>query len=76
VKKQALIRQGIGQGASEMLPFIKNVPLGHGPLKNMGNALNVLVENIQNKQKGKDILFSPNFPYMGWRFYGRKCLLE
>ncbi|WP_059368981.1 hypothetical protein [Treponema endosymbiont of Eucomonympha sp.] len=60
--------QGIGQGAGEMLPFISNVPLGHGPHKNLRNALAVLNNNIQNRQKGDDILFSPNFPYIDWRF--------
>jgi hypothetical protein len=60
--------QGLGQSAGEMLPFNRNVPLGHGPFKNLGNALDILVENIQNKQKADDILCGPNFPYIGWRF--------
>jgi hypothetical protein len=60
--------QGIGQGAGEMLPFIENVPLGHGPLKNLGKALNELAKNIQNKQCGEDIFISPNFPYICWKF--------
>jgi hypothetical protein len=60
--------QGIGYGAGEMLPYIKNVPLWHGPLKNFGKALDEIIKNINNKQKGGDIFISPNFPYLLWRF--------
>ncbi|MDR1877719.1 MAG: hypothetical protein LBQ84_08870 [Flavobacteriaceae bacterium] len=60
--------QGIGHGAGEMLPYIKNVPLGHGPLKNLGKALDEIIKNINNKQRGENIFISPNFPYMLWRF--------
>jgi multimeric flavodoxin WrbA len=60
--------QGIGHGAGEMLPYIKNVPLGHGPLKNLGRALDEIAKNITNKQEGENIFLSPNFPYIGWKF--------
>jgi multimeric flavodoxin WrbA len=60
--------QGIGQGAGEMLPYIESVPLGHGPLKNLGKALDELVKNIQNKRRGENIFISPNFPYICWEF--------
>lgn len=32
--------QGVGIGAGEMLPFIANIPLKHGPNKNIGYAIN------------------------------------
>jgi hypothetical protein len=60
--------QGIGNGAGEMLPYIKNVPLGHGPLKNLGKALDEVIKNMQNKQEGENIYLSPNFPYSAWKF--------
>jgi multimeric flavodoxin WrbA len=60
--------QGIGNGAGEMLPYIKNVPLGHGPQKNLGRALDELIKNLQNGREGENIYFSPNFPYIGWKF--------
>jgi hypothetical protein len=60
--------QGIGQGAGEMLAYIENVPLGRGPLKNLGKALDELTKNIQNRQRGENIFISPNFPYICWKF--------
>ncbi|WP_346888389.1 hypothetical protein [Clostridium sp. UBA1056] len=32
-------RQGIWIGAGAMLPSLKNVTVGHGPKKNLGEAL-------------------------------------
>jgi hypothetical protein len=60
--------QGIGVGAGEMIPYVQYVPLGYGPLKNLGKALVILSNNIINKQKGENILFSPNLPYFVWHF--------
>ncbi|MFP3153285.1 NAD(P)H-dependent oxidoreductase [Lachnospiraceae bacterium ZAX-1] len=60
--------QGIAQGAGEMMKFLASVPLDHGPLKNLGNAIAVLSKNIRAKSSGDDILFSPNFPKFAWRF--------
>jgi hypothetical protein len=60
--------QGIGNGAGEILPYIKNVPFGHGPLKNLSKALDEIIRNIQNRQAGENIYLSPNFPYIGWKF--------
>jgi hypothetical protein len=61
-------RQGIGQGAGEMLSVIRKVPLGHGPLKNSGKVLDELSANMLSHKKGETRLFSPNFPYFGWLF--------
>ena len=60
--------QGIGQGAGEMMDFIENIPLGYGPQKNLGKAINSLVQNIEAQQGGDDILFSPNWPRFAWRY--------
>lgn len=59
--------QAIGIGAGEMLPFIKDIPLGYGPNKNIGNALKELVCNIKYSDSGKDIFISPNWPRFLWR---------
>lgn len=62
------VGQLIGQGAGEMLGFIENVPLGHGPLKNLGKAMESLANNICTKGSGESMLFSPNFPRFAWKF--------
>lgn len=60
--------QGIGQGAGEMLGSMQDVPLGHGPLKNLGKALESFANIIMEQSGGKPVLFSPNFPYFAWLF--------
>lgn len=59
--------QTIGIGAGEMLPFIKNIPLGYGPQKNIGYAINQLSANILSGKNGDDIMVSPNWPRPLWR---------
>lgn len=59
--------QAIGIGAGEMLPFISDIPLGHGPNKNLGYAIKCLVKNILNKEGDKNILFSPNYYRPLWK---------
>ena len=59
--------QGIGQGAGEMMGFVDTVPLGHGPLKNLGEAIKGLARNIEARKGGEDVLFSPNWPRFAWR---------
>ena len=59
--------QALGIGAGEMLPFISDIPLGHGPNKNLGYAIKRLVKNILNKKNDKNILFSPNWPRILWK---------
>ncbi|WMC91277.1 hypothetical protein [Kineothrix sp. MB12-C1] len=63
-------RQAIGQGAGEMMGFIDKVPIGHGPLKNLGTALQNLADNLHSNRSGQTLVFSPNFPRFGWRFMG------
>lgn len=59
--------QAIGIGAGEMQPFIKDIPLGYGPNKNIGNALKEMACNIENFESGNDIFISPNWPRFLWR---------
>lgn len=59
--------QGIGIGAGEMLPFIKDIPLGHGPNKNIGKVFKELACNITALDSGKDLLISPNWSRFLWK---------
>ncbi|MDD6072261.1 MAG: NAD(P)H-dependent oxidoreductase [Clostridiales bacterium] len=59
--------QAIGLGAGEMLPFIADIPLGHGPNKNLGRAMKELVHNVQNKTGGDCMYISPNWPRPLWK---------
>ncbi|NBH15134.1 hypothetical protein D3Z36_13345 [Lachnospiraceae bacterium] len=59
--------QGIGIGAGEMLPFCKDIPLGHGPNKNIGRAFKELAYNINALDGGKDLFISPNWSRFLWK---------
>lgn len=59
--------QTLGVGAGEMLSFLKNIPLGHGPNKNIGIAFQKLSCNILSLNKGKDLFISPNWPRFLWK---------
>lgn len=59
--------QTLGVGAGEMLPFLKDVPLGHGPNKNIGIALWELSRNILSLNQGEDLFISPNWPRFLWK---------
>lgn len=71
--------QGIGQGAGEMIGSLKSVPLGQGPLKNLGNAMQTLAQNIERRNCGENILVNPNFPRLAFHlsstygFWNRKA---
>lgn len=60
--------QAIGQGAGEMLGSLGKVPLGRGPLKNLGRAMHSLAGSIQSRSSGESQLFSPNFPRFAWKW--------
>lgn len=62
--------QAIGTGAGEMIGSIKDVPIGHGPKKNLGKVLNILANNILESKSGEDLLISPNFPRFAFRIAG------
>lgn len=59
--------QALGIGAGEMLPFLRDIPLGHGPNKNMGKAFHELSRNILSLNKGENLFISPNFPRFLWK---------
>lgn len=54
--------QGIGVGGGELLSHLKKVPLGQGPLKNLGMALQKFSENILLLKSDEDIYINPNYP--------------
>ena len=53
--------QGIGVGGGELLSHLKKVPLGQGPLKNLGMALEKFSENILLLKSDEDIYINPNW---------------
>lgn len=59
--------QGVGLGAGEMLPFLKDIPPGHGPNKNMGKAFEELAKNVSALKSGGDLFVSPNYPRFLWK---------
>ncbi len=59
--------QTLGVGAGEMLAFVKNIPFGHGPNKNIGIALQKLSQNIISLNQGEDMFISPNWPRFLWK---------
>lgn len=67
-KSKLIWGQGIGIGGGGMLPSLKNVPEGKGPKKNIGEALNVMAENICEVRSGEDRYVSPNFPRFAYKF--------
>lgn len=72
--------QGLATGAGEMLGGMQEVPLGHGPKKNLGKALGALAENTLKCQGGESIFSSPNLPqfafvllaHAAWRRQARR----
>ena len=53
--------QGIGVGAGELLPHLKNYQLGQGPLKNLGKVLDKFSANILTLKSDEDIYINPNW---------------
>lgn len=67
-KKAELVwGQGGGVGAGEMLGSLQSVPIGHGPKKNLGRALEALAKNILNRTSGGNLFISPNFPRFAFK---------
>lgn len=59
---------GIGHGVGEMIPLVKYIPMGHGPNKNLGNALNKMANDIANEQSsGEVVLLNVNWPRIMWK---------
>lgn len=61
-KVKAKWGQGIGIGSGELLPYLKNLKLGQGPLKNLEKILNRLSRNILTLNSDKNIYITPNWP--------------
>ena len=57
----------MNNGFYEMLPFLKKVPLGHGPTKNLGNALEAFAININRRGTGEELYINPNWPRFIWK---------
>ena len=53
--------QGIGIGAGEILSYVEKVPLGKGPLKNLGKVLEQFTNNIKTLKSGNEIYVNPNW---------------
>lgn len=64
--------QAIGQGAGEMLQFVEKVPRGHGPMKNLAQAMEALAANLQSRRSRDSLLLSPKFPRFAWRISGTR----
>lgn len=62
--------QGIGHGAGEMMEYIEKVPLGVGPLKNLGKSFECMAYNIHNNRSSETALLNPNFPRLAWKYAG------
>ena len=54
--------QGIGVGGGELLSHLKKVPLGQGPLKNLGVTLEKFSKNILLLKSDEDVYINPNYP--------------
>ena len=69
--------QGIGVGAGGM---VGAAPIGNGPMKNLGMALDRIVENILNSNSDVNLFIVPNFPrflykmvaHIGWKRDAKK----
>ena len=69
--------QGLGVGAGGM---VQAAPVGSGPMKNLGQALDGMAENILRLQAAETRFVAPNFPrflykagaHLGWRAQARK----
>lgn len=53
-----------------MIHSVKNVPVGYGPKKNFGNALNILTKNIIDSSSGDNIFINLNFLRVAYKLGG------
>lgn len=58
---------GIGHGAGEMLGSLEAVPVGKGPLKNLGEGFNQLIQGIDSGHQDLQLFINPNFPRLLWK---------
>lgn len=72
--------QAVGVGGGGMISFIKAVPDGHGPKKNLTCALREMAGNIAQGKSGETLVFELNYPALaykwqaeyGWRMSAKK----
>ena len=67
--------QGIGIGAGEILSYVEKVPLGKGPLKNLGKALDQFSNNIKTLKSSNEIYINPNWSRMLYWIQGTISLI-
>jgi len=67
----------IGQGAGEMIGFMEHIPVGHGPIRNLGRAMKRLADCIQSRdvsrKQGEVLLFNPNYPRFAWKITANRA---
>ncbi len=56
-----------------MLLFFKDIPLGHGPNKNIGIALQKRSQNILSFNQEEDRFITPNWPRFLWKIQASLC---
>ena len=59
--------QGLGIGAGGMLAGIRSVPLGSGPKKNLGRALEQLAINVSQGASQESLFITANFPKFAYK---------
>lgn len=62
--------QGIGIGGGGMLSNLPGIPIGKGPLKNLGVALNTLANSIKNSSNSENVFTTPNIPRFVYKLGG------
>jgi hypothetical protein len=64
--------------------MVQAAPIGRGPMKNLGKALDALVENIRGGKTADNRFVEPNFPkvlynmiaHMSWRIQAKRFGLK
>lgn len=59
---------GIGFGGGGALSFVKSVPNGKGPKKQLGEALKNMADNIENNSESENIYISIGLSYLAYKF--------
>lgn len=59
--------RAVCHGGGEMFGSLEQVPLGRGPLKNLGAALKSLEGNIRSRTTESSLKLNPNFPRFAWK---------
>ena len=72
VKSGLIWGQGIGIGAGGMITSLKNIPMGHGPKRNQGIALEQFASNILSCSSGDDLYITANLPRFLYKIAAEK----